>query len=195
MLLSKKNVNRFRLRTDKNKEVEIVRYATFGVGTESYAWADFKHPNPLLTLTSKLAKLEERLNKTIPIGIVAIWDRPAQEIPEGWVEHIDLKGRVPAGQDTSDNDFRIVGANIGEKKHTLTISEMPAHNHRYGDIYYSEANGTVTVPNNFGTNGKSDNDNRGYELKRDSENTGSGQGHNNVQPTRIVKFIRFVGFN
>lgn len=72
---------------------------------------------------------------------------------------------------------------------------MPAHNHRYGDIYYSEANGTVTVPNNFGTNGKSDNDNRGYELKRDSENTGSGQGHNNVQPTRIVKFIRFVGFN
>lgn len=38
-------------------------------------------------------------------------------------------GRVPVGVDTSDTDFDSVEKTGGEKTHTLTINEMPTHNH------------------------------------------------------------------
>ena len=38
-------------------------------------------------------------------------------------------GRVPVGVDISDTDFNVVEKTGGEKTHTLTESEMPAHKH------------------------------------------------------------------
>lgn len=39
------------------------------------------------------------------------------------------KGRVPVGVDTSDTDFNYAEKTDGEKKHKLTVSEMPSHSH------------------------------------------------------------------
>lgn len=38
-------------------------------------------------------------------------------------------GRVPVGVDTTDSDFNSVEKTGGEKKHKLTIAEMPEHDH------------------------------------------------------------------
>lgn len=47
-------------------------------------------------------------------------------------------GRVPVGVDTTDSDFNSVEKTGGEKKHTMTIAEMPSHSHdslNYTDGY------------------------------------------------------------
>ncbi len=41
----------------------------------------------------------------------------------------DLRGRVPVGKDDRDTDFKTLGNMGGEKAHTLTVQEIPAHNH------------------------------------------------------------------
>lgn len=41
----------------------------------------------------------------------------------------NLKGNVPVGLNTDDTDFKTLGKISGEKKHTLTVNEMPSHNH------------------------------------------------------------------
>ncbi|MGV4418675.1 hypothetical protein ACQ1QE_05895 [Ornithobacterium rhinotracheale] len=202
-----------------SKEVEIMRYATFGAGSNAHNWADFKRFKPLpvlqaekedkttvTALAEKITKLEKLLKNTIPIGLVAIWDRPANEIPAGWVEHTDLRGRVPAGQGTGN--FATLGAEIGEGEHTLTENELPAHKHAPNNIF----NNFITFGNKIGngyTVSGDTNDKGGYVEyalgignqrrynQRDTEekSVGQGQAFNVVQPTRIVKFIRFVGFD
>ncbi|MGV4421858.1 phage baseplate protein, partial [Ornithobacterium rhinotracheale] len=128
------------------------------------------------------------------------------EIPAGWVEHTDLRGRVPAGQGTGN--FATLGAEIGEAEHTLTENELPAHKHAPNNIF----NNFITFGNKIGngyTVSGDTNDKGGYVEyalgignqrrynQRDTEekSVGQGQAFNVVQPTRIVKFIRFVGFD
>jgi hypothetical protein len=68
---------------------------------------------------------------------------------------------------------------------TLTAENLPPHTHAYNDIYYSEVGGTVTVPNNRGSNG-SDSDNKGYEINRTTlpdQRTASAV---NIQPPYIA---------
>lgn len=41
----------------------------------------------------------------------------------------ELIGMTPIGLNVNDNDFNAIGKTGGEKKHTLTLQEMPTHNH------------------------------------------------------------------
>lgn len=87
-------------------------------------------------------------------------------------------GRVPVGVDTSDNDFSTVEKTGGEKKHTLTVNEMPSHYH-----------GLNTV-----INGTNPGDSAPYRIQTDkyqwggtgvytgTDSSGSSQPHNNMQP-------------
>lgn len=82
-------------------------------------------------------------------------------------------GRVPVGVDTSQNEFSQIEKTGGEKTHTLTIAEMPNHNHR--------------TALDFGGDELLDSYS-GYSYKNTSqyytptEATGGGQAHNNLQP-------------
>ena len=42
----------------------------------------------------------------------------------------NIKGRTIVGLDTDDTDFNTIGKTLGEKTHTLTVAEMPEHNHQ-----------------------------------------------------------------
>ena len=91
----------------------------------------------------------------------------------------NLAGKVPVGYDSADTDFNPVGHTDGEKKHKLTIAEMPSHSHSRN--YYSSnwcANGSKSGyhGNDAGT-------------KRVTGSTGGGQAHNNLQPYAVVKYI------
>lgn len=168
-----------------SKSVIYNRYATFGVGSGSNPWASFRRPLTLFQLEDRLLRVE----KATPIGLVAIWDRPAQEIPQGWVEHTDMRGNVPVGHNSGDLNFGSLGNTVGAKEITLDLTQIPTHQHGYEDIANNNQGGAdMGVGYNGGGNG----------FRRRSLNTssqGGGQPHSNIQPSRIVKFIRFVGIN
>lgn len=63
----------------------------------------------------------------------------------------DLGGRVPVGYDSGDSDFNANGKTGGAKTHTLTVSEMPSHNHGgttgSGGAGTTGGSGTLTTNN------------------------------------------------
>lgn len=180
-----------------NKPVIIKRYATFGSSTpdKTYQWADFVRVENLIENNNKHADFEARLQaleakkSPVPIGLIAIWGKPATEpIPEGWRECTDLRGRFPLGWDPNDTDFNTVGAIGGEKKHRLTIEEMPRHAH--GLTVKSNIDGHDAHSGGF--------DGGRHPFRWHNINTheqGGNQPHNNMPPYRVIRFIEFVGFN
>jgi len=166
------------------KPVIYTRYATFGAATVSYPWSNFRRPLTLFQLEDRLLQLE----KSVPINLVALWDQPAEGIPIGWVEHIPLRGNVPVGHNAGDVNFGSLGNTIGTTQVTLTESQIPPLNFDYEDISNNNQGGAdIGVGYDGGTNGF-----RRRNLKTNTR--GGGQSHTNIQPSRIVKYIRFVGF-
>ena len=90
-------------------------------------------------------------------------------------------GRVLVGK-ASSGTFATAGATMGEETHTLTVAEMPSHNH--------------AIKSQSGNYPATDFTDRGFERSRASNyelnnttniaNAGSGQAHNNIQPSIVV---------
>lgn len=163
------------------KAVIYTRYATFGDATVSYPWENFRRPLTLFQLEDRLTQLE----KAVPIGLVAVWGKPAEEIPEGWEIHVPLQGTVPVGRKTGDVNFgAALGTQIGTPQVTLDITQIPSHSHGF-NAYKGTEN---KVPNT----GSGQN---GGNQDMTTNPAGGGLPHTNIQPSTIVDFIIFVGFN
>lgn len=185
------------------KAVIFKRYATFGSSTpeKTFAWGDFKRFDNLLENAEKNADFEARLKaleskkSPVPIGLIAIWGKPATEpIPEGWRECIDLRGRFPLGWNPDDEDFSELGKVSGEKSHTLTIEEMPEHHHKQGSESLRNFFGGGMMHNDFRKTYPQGNADYSWS-QQNTSTTGGNQPHNNMPPYRIIKYIEFVGFN
>lgn len=77
------------------------------------------------TLIERLAEIEKKVAVFQTGGGMVLWNKPAIEIPEGWQEVADWRGRMPVGFKSSDVDFNTVGAVGGAKGVTLTTANMP----------------------------------------------------------------------
>ena len=186
------------------KPIEITRYVTFGSSTpeKTFAWADFKRFDNLVENAKKNLDFEKRLKaletkkSPIPIGLIAIWGKPASEpIPEGWKECTDLRGRMPLGWNPDDADFSELLKNDGEKTHQLKVQELPVIEGGFETVTHMTRLGTGVVRGVSGgqaqiAGGASQWLHEQMELK-----FGGNQPHNNMPPYRIIKFIEFIGFD
>lgn len=108
-----------------------------------------------------------------------------------WVE--DTWGRVTVAYQSGNTPFDTVGKIGGEQDHTLTVAEMPAHNHTlsftanstgvgtsrtYGTVY-STANQSIIERATIATSGEL----AYWGIK----NKGGDGAHNNLQPYIVVK--------
>lgn len=90
----------------------------------------------------------------------------------------DLRANVPAGYKSGDTNFGTLGGTVGEATHTLTITEMPSHDHSVSPFYTAAGSSTgvsggASTPNLYTRSGL----------------TGGGGAHNNIQPSLTVNFI------
>lgn len=88
-------------------------------------------------------------------------------------------GRVPVGYSAGDPDFGTDGATGGEKTHTLTTTEMPAHTHAGG------ASSSLTNTTTGGAASRVTAVGPGTDWNTGS--AGSGGAHNNLQPFIVVR--------
>ena len=181
------------------KPVIYKRYAGFGSSTpeKTFKWDNFKRVDNLIQQGVKNADFEKRIKaleekkSPVPIGLIAIWGKPASEpIPEGWKECTDLRGRMPLGWNPDDADFSELLKNAGEKTHQLTVAEMPTHSHQQGsESLYNHFGGGSSVGGRTYPMG----DNGSFQ-RQNTSNAGGNKPHNNMPPYRIIKFIEFIGF-
>jgi len=168
---------------------------------------------------------------TTPLGGIIMWSGSVDSVPAGWAlcngqtvntrTTPDLRGRfvVGAGTGAVGLTSRDPNARGGNETTTLTVGQLPVHNHNvtgtttsngehnhvYGDIFHSEKGGTVTVTSNKGS-GDTDHDNSGWEISRNtanagnhahtfnvtSGNAGSGESFSNLPPFYALAFIMRV---
>lgn len=105
----------------------------------------------------------------------------------------DLRGRFPVGKNSGT--FSALGGKGGEEKHTLTIAEMPAHQHAGNDRAWHDKqkkNGQQWFVglNHDGGSWMANAANDGL-TNQDTETgtTGSGQPHNILPPYVVINYI------
>lgn len=105
------------------------------------------------------------------------------------------QGRVLVSVDSGDSDFSL-GAIGGEKAHTITIGELPAHRHRINPLFMPAGTGALTLNDRNGDSIMlTDNAVNGvngeyFGSNKYTENTGNGEAANNMQPYIAVYMWR-----
>ncbi|CAA0158053.1 phage baseplate protein [Tenacibaculum maritimum] len=174
---------------DKQERTAYVTvYAKFGTGISSYPWSEFRRLDSIVSLISRIEKLEKFALPFSQGGSMVFWNKSANEIPEGWREAIDWRGRVPVGYDINQHEFNQIGKIGGEKTHKLINDEIPDHNHPMklmtGAHYKSK------IKQYAGSGAKTRNTTLTDTLDlQNTESAGGGEPHNNLQPYRVVIFI------
>jgi|GEM_PF-126640 len=213
------------------RPLETIRTVAFGrsVPEKTFNWGHFKRVNNLQELGENKSEKQalkdlkdevEKLKKqkqAVPIGLIALWGKPANEIPAGWREYVNLRGRMPIGldpdyvkkpEDSQDYALNQLLKQGGERSHKLTIAEIPAHKHSYedtiavADIGWQDAEFFKSAGDfdSYKSTGKAlpgaaDNNNTLRMFKnREASQVGGDQPHNNMPPYRVVQFIEYVGF-
>lgn len=131
----------------------------------------------------------------------------------------DLKGRVPVGQDTGQVEFDSLNEKSGAKTHTLTLAEIPVHNHGITDPWHNHgitdpshlhgpaasANYCMSAPNFGGPLGNDLGSVEAYAATTAPavtgitingsptgitiNNAGSGSAHSNLQPYIVMHYM------
>jgi len=168
------------------KQVYTIRYATFGTNPdESWPWSDFEKIDPIKMMMQRLANLEKKNAVFQQGGGMVLWNKPASEIPDGWQEVVDWRGRMPVGFDSTQVEFNAIGKSLGSKKVKLTAANIPEL-----EVKIKKSSSTSGgVADNFVVNINNNVGETTLKVNAGSANTDV----NILNPYRVVMFIEFIG--
>lgn len=177
-------------------EVYSVKFGNSTPGNV-FNWADFVRLDTLKALKTKvdaaatqaqISALITEINllklKTAAItngGIIWPWRRPASEIPAGWKECIDFRGKTIFGRDPNDSTFANLGNSIGTKTVMIGQMNLPAVGIPYEDVEPGN-------PDWMG-GGYDGGNNHFTRRNKTTSNLGQGVPLGILNPGRIVNFI------
>lgn len=129
------------------------------------------------------------IDRVYPVGIIvdfAVETNPNTAVGCGTQWQRIADGRTLIASDASHP----VGWSGGEAAHVLTEAEMPAHNHtiaysKDGNPYPGSGNGTFAPSMALTTKLTTSADDLAYYVTA-TQTRGTGQGHNNMQPSLAV---------
>ncbi|KIO75941.1 hypothetical protein TH53_17930 [Pedobacter lusitanus] len=189
----------------QTKDVFFTRYAQFGTGTGAINWGTLPRLMDLQTVGAEIAKkalsvdlaaLRNEVDTLKKIaapfsggGGMVLFKKPFNQIPLGWAEVAEWRGRLPMGWNPDDYRFSSVGQNGGAASHSLNESQLPIlSNDRAGLQRQSYWGENVTSKNT---------DDRDSGKEPDILNhigwPGTGAQIDHLNPYRIVMFIEYVG--
>ena len=134
-------------------------------------------------------KINSNFDKTYPVGSIYIstsGTNPSTIYGGTWERY--GQGKTLVGLNESETEFSTINKTGGEKTHTLTINEMPSHNHQIGSgdgsnglIIGSAPESNILVGvNNYYI--KYDGVGNGPSTYLNTYNVGGSSAHNNLQP-------------
>lgn len=141
----------------------------------------------------KIIEIKNKLGEIIipkkwePIGKILTFDREMEMSKYYYgTWELTLKERSPIGinPDSAEDKFKTAGNQFGEKEHTLTIDEMPSHNHTSANEQFSTGLTPLDRISTVGSTGGAQSNNTGL--------TGGSQSHNNIHPVEVVYFYKRV---
>ena len=144
-------------------------------------WVNGQTPINATNLNKIENGIADLYNAIFPIGQIVIkGDDVDYSNWLGFTWERTAVGKVLVGYDNSDTDFNTIGKTGGEKTHTLTIDEMPSHNHSM-----KCAENDTGFGSNYLTAGK-----MGSYTTSDNpiNNAGGGNAHNNMPPYQVVAY-------
>lgn len=167
-------------------------------------WAGVKVPenyalcDGAMLKTSEYPELYKALGTAFNAGVNYNGTRYTTQ--SGFFRLPDLRGRFIVGYNDLDDEYKKYGNTGGEKKHALTINEMPSHSHQTKDYYFAESygdGGAHTGVDRMGKrvrgSGKSDSDNDYlYYYTHSTESNGGGAQHENRPPYYTLAYIMKV---
>ena len=185
MILLMVNIGVINKNRNQEKELEEIakQYNQNEIDLDT-TYAKVADENGYVTVKDVQEMIDENLLKQYPIGSIYITtneQNPSEYIGGEWESYGEGRTIVGAGTGIDENNIQKVfeiNQTGGEYQHTLTINEMPSHNHylRKPYVFY---NGSLN-PTNYGkitAGGRYQNDIANY-----TDNSGKDQAHNNIQP-------------
>ena len=150
----------------------------------SVSSAEFQHLNGVTSAIQTQIDTKTTIASVYPVGSIYVnatnSTNPGTLLGFGtWVAF--GAGRVMVGLNSSDGDFDSAEETGGEKTVSLTTSQLPSHSHSIS--YTDSGDGGVNINPNFTAGIKFSS---GGPITHTTGTTGSGSGHNNVQPYIVV---------
>ncbi|MGM9881561.1 MAG: phage baseplate protein [Bacilli bacterium] len=121
------------------------------------------------------------------IGDIIESTNPNNPGDDGYIGTWELygQGRVAVCIDSNDSNFNTIGKEIGESTHTLTVDEMPKHKHN-GIEYQNGVSVSLSSNGNTGYNIQWNLTGSSTVSDLQTDTTGGGQSHNNIQKSIVV---------
>lgn len=126
-------------------------------------------------------------NAIFPVGQIVIkGDNEDYSNWLGFTWERTAVGKVLVGIDSNDVDFNTIGKTGGKKTHTLTINEMPSHNH---SINGKQSAGNPMAGSEMAVAGGN---NEWATNPLNTQESGGNQPHNNLQPYQVVAYWKRI---